>query len=72
MLGLSGSVNVYGNLLTNGFTYSTETGVYTYRPENINGNWDANVAASYTFSWGKMIGSSWRTKQVCPTSTVSM
>ena len=53
MLGLSGAVNVYGNLLTNGFTYSPETGVYTYRPENINGNWDANVSASYTFSWGK-------------------
>ena len=53
LLSVSGGANVYGNLLTNGFTYSPETGVYTYRPENINGNWDANVGTTYSFTFDK-------------------
>ena len=53
MISVSASANVYGNLVTNGFTYSPESGVYTYRPENINGNWDTNVSSAYSVLFGE-------------------
>jgi hypothetical protein len=53
MLSFSASVNAYGNLVTNGFTYSRQSGVYVYRPENVNGNWDTHAGSTYSISFGK-------------------
>ncbi len=39
--------NIMSNLVANGFTYDRTTGVYTYRPENVNGNWNANAGLNY-------------------------
>ncbi len=35
------------NLVANGFTYNRTTGVYTYRPENVNGNWSGKASFDY-------------------------
>ncbi len=39
--------NIMTNLVANGFTYDRTTGVYTYRPENVNGNWSGNASLKY-------------------------
>lgn len=36
-------VNIIDNLVANGFTYNPINGVYTYRPENVKGNWNATA-----------------------------
>ena len=36
-----------------GFTYDPETSAYTYRPENVEGNWSWNTSYNATFSLGK-------------------
>ena len=36
-----------------GFTYDTETSAYTYRPENVEGNWSWNTSYNTTFSLSK-------------------
>ena len=33
--------------IANGFTYDAETGVYTYKPENVDGNWSFNLSQGY-------------------------
>jgi hypothetical protein len=33
--------------IANGFTYNPETGVYTFRPDNVNGNWNTNATVGY-------------------------
>jgi hypothetical protein len=38
------------NSISNKTTYNTETGVRTTQPENINGNWNANIGLMYNFS----------------------
>lgn len=53
MLSLGASANIYGNQIANGFTFNPITGVYTYRPENVNGNWDLKGDANYSISFGK-------------------
>ena len=53
MLSFSASANIYGNQIANGFTFTPTTGVYTYRPENVNGNWDIKGDANYSISFGK-------------------
>jgi hypothetical protein len=53
MLSFSAASNIYGNQIANGFTYDPTTGVYTYRPENVNGNWDLRGDANYSISFGK-------------------
>ena len=53
MLSFGVSVNIYGNQIANGFTFTPTTGVYTYRPENVNGNWDIKGDANYSISFGK-------------------
>ena len=42
------AVNFYHNSVATGYVYNKQTGVRTYRPANVNGNWDA--AASVDFS----------------------
>ena len=53
MLSLGASANIYGNQIANGFTFNRITGVYTYRPENVNGNWDLKGDANYSISFGR-------------------
>ena len=36
-----------------GYTYNAQTGVYTYRPQNIDGNWTAGLNSSYYIKFGK-------------------
>ena len=36
-----------------GFTYDTQTSAYTYRPENVEGNWQWNTSYNMTFSLSK-------------------
>jgi len=33
--------------VANSFSYNAETGVYIYRPENVNGNWNMSVTMDY-------------------------
>ena len=35
------------NAVANGFIYNPQTGVYTYKPENVNGNWSAHSGIYY-------------------------
>ena len=35
------------NAIAMGYTYDRKTGVRTFRPENVNGNWDANADVSF-------------------------
>lgn len=42
------TVNVYHNSIATGYIYNKQTGVRTYQPENVDGNWDA--AANIAFS----------------------
>ena len=42
--GLSTSFRYAVRSVAQGFSYNTETGAYTYRPENVKGNWTWNVA----------------------------
>lgn len=37
-------VNILDNLVANGFTYNPINGVYTYRPENVKGNWNGTAS----------------------------
>lgn len=53
MLSLNASANIYGNQIANGFTFNPTTGVYTYRPENVNGNWDIKGDIDYSLPFGK-------------------
>ncbi|MDE5740383.1 MAG: outer membrane beta-barrel protein [Bacteroidaceae bacterium] len=41
------------NSISNRTSYNTETGVRTTRPENINGNWNANVGGGFNMSLDK-------------------
>ncbi len=41
------------NSISNRTSYNTETGVRTTRPENINGNWKANVGGGFNMSLDK-------------------
>ncbi len=53
MLSFSASANIYGNQIANGLRFNTTTGVYTYRPENVNGNWDLKSDANYSVLFGE-------------------
>ena len=41
------NLNVYRNSVSQGYTYNPETGVYTYRPMNVNGNWNASLRFAF-------------------------
>jgi hypothetical protein len=45
--GISINMNFLENMVANGFTYNPQSGVYTYRPENVKGNWNAFVGSLY-------------------------
>lgn len=44
--------NSYHNLVTLGQTYNSQTGICTFRPENVDGNWDINTKANYSINFG--------------------
>lgn len=46
-LNLTQSIDVMQNLIGNAIMYNTSSGVYTFRPENINGNWTAKSNIEY-------------------------
>ena len=43
------NININQNAVANGFTYNTTTGVYTYKPQNVKGNWYGNIGLYETF-----------------------
>ncbi len=49
--------NLIGQLTDNesamGYSYNKDTGAYTYRPENVNGNWYGNAYVNFTRALGK-------------------
>lgn len=42
--GVAVDLNIMDNMVANGFTYNPQNGVYTYCPENVNGNWNTQVS----------------------------
>jgi hypothetical protein len=46
-LNLSASAEIIKNKVVNGYTYDPSTGVYTYVPDNINGNWNVSSNANF-------------------------
>ena len=46
-LNITESIDVTQNLIGNAIMYNTSSGVYTYRPENINGNWTTKSNIEY-------------------------
>lgn len=53
LFAIAGSVTVYGNRIVNGFTFNPSNGVYTYRPENVKGNWEAYGKVDFSLLFGK-------------------
>jgi hypothetical protein len=47
-INLSMNLSVVSRQVANAFSYNAETGVYTYRPENVDGNWNMNVTTDYS------------------------
>lgn len=47
--------------IANGFTYNSETGVYTYRPENVDGNWYMSTGIGYGCAIDKKKHWTWET-----------
>ena len=43
------NINIHQNAVANGFTYNPTTGVYTYKPQNVKGNWYGNIGLYDTF-----------------------
>lgn len=47
MLNARAQFSAYQNSVATGYTYDSQTGVRTYSPENVNGNWYASVSGSF-------------------------
>lgn len=45
---LTARYNLTENAVAEAMVYNPQTGIRTYRPENINGNWDAGAAFNFT------------------------
>ena len=52
-LGFYGEVNLQRNAVAMGYSYNEQTGAYTYRPENVNGNRTAYTNFYYSTPLGK-------------------
>lgn len=70
-------VSVVGKQVANGFSYNSETGVYTNRPENVDGNWNMNVSLGYGNAidkekhWNYETQTSWNYNRNVDLTTVS-
>ena len=42
-------IDIHQNAIANGFTYDPTTGIYTYKPQNVKGNWYGNIGLYDTF-----------------------
>ena len=49
---LSSEFDYHINSVAQGFTYNPQTGAYTFRPENVKGNWSWNTAYDLTLPVG--------------------
>lgn len=47
------TMNFYHNSVATGYIYNQQTGVRTYQPENVNGNWDASATVDFSTPIGK-------------------
>ena len=47
MLNARAQFSAYQNSVATGYTYDSQTGVRTYSPENVNGNWYASVSGTF-------------------------
>lgn len=47
------AVNLYHNSIATGYIYNKLTGVRTYKPENVNGNWDAATNVAFSIPIGQ-------------------
>lgn len=52
-LELTASFNKYENMVAQSAFYDTATGITTFRPENVNGNWDVSAGVDYSREVGK-------------------
>ncbi|MDE6545534.1 MAG: outer membrane beta-barrel family protein, partial [Paramuribaculum sp.] len=52
MFNLNGNWNIMTNSVAYAVRYNPQTGVSVHTPENISGNWSANLQASYSCSFG--------------------
>ena len=43
------NINIHQNAIANGFTYNPTTGIYTYKPHNVRGNWSGDIGLYDTF-----------------------
>ena len=41
------------NAIAMGYSYNPQTGVYTYRPENVDGNWTSSLSVRYNQPFGE-------------------
>ncbi|MDD7258528.1 MAG: outer membrane beta-barrel protein [Prevotellaceae bacterium] len=46
---INAEMTVMRNSVANGFVYAPETGVYTFKPENVNGNWQVSLYSGMEF-----------------------
>jgi len=51
-LDVTASYNKYENMVAQSAYYDTTTGITTFRPENVNGNWDVAVNVNYNSQFG--------------------
>ena len=58
---MSTSLNLVKRKLANGFTYDSATGVYTYKPQNVDGNWSFNLSQGYGNALDKKKCWTWET-----------
>lgn len=45
-ISMDAGITLHQNSISQGYTYEPSTGVYTYRPMNVNGNWSTNLSFS--------------------------
>ena len=50
---LSASASVSAHSLSQGYTYDALTGVYTHRPQNVDGNWSAGANGRWLTTFGR-------------------
>lgn len=58
-IGASGGINE--NMVAQGYNYDPSTGIYTYKPVNVNGNWYSGIYVSFNRCIDKLKLWSWST-----------
>lgn len=47
MIGFDAQANIWHNKVSMGYGYNPKTGIRTYRPANVNGNWDGSLTVAF-------------------------